>query len=178
MTKEMLYELIKNSFEDQLQREKRLNNHVTSYLTASSIVLISETTLFIQLQKSYLNISIAYWIGALAILILQLLVVAINYIVLFPGLRASTGCPNDIYKWFMDFSNDENELTDDSFSKMFSEFYNKKYEYARNDINKKYKRLKVLAVISFVLVLLFSKVTICCCIYSSLNVWNILFYEK
>lgn len=175
--------LVDYSVESQFKREDRLRGHVSSFFAASSIVLVAETTLFTVLSTRFLEVCTFMWYLSIALLILQILLIVICYIILFPSNRTTIGSPSELYEWYMknfkelelEQANSENpeennnakkDEKDDIAIKMLeaeTDMYKKIYDTVKKDVDSGYHKLRAIQIISIVLVAAYSHITLIMC---------------
>ena len=172
--KKNIEKLVDFSVESQFKREGRLRGHVSSFFAASSIVLVAETTLFTVLSVTFYDVCTFLWYVSIVLLVLQIMLIVICYIILFPSLRISIGSPNELFGWYKDNYKELESDYDDSedsekenieikMLKAESEMYEKLYESVKKDVDDGFVKLRVIQIISIVLVAAFSHITLIMC---------------
>lgn len=171
-----LEKLVDYSVESQFKRENRLRGHVSSFFAASSIVLVAETTLFSVLSFTYYEVCTFLWYVSIVLLVLQILLIVICYVLLFPGDRINIESPRKLYKWYEDnFKEleleqkdkeniDEKECAEMKMLKAETKAYGDIYDSVKRDIDSGYVKLRVMQIISIVLVAAFSHITVVMCL--------------
>ncbi len=170
MDKNLIFKIIDSSIDDQINRVKRFQQHFNAYLTASSIVLLAEVSLFTKYSDWYLFASKIVWMFSLLLLVFQFVTIALSYLLLITGRRANLDSPLKLLQWYKQCVEEEKKngkASDDAdVIEAIANANEKKYSLLQEDIKKYKRKFLILCWISISMVTLFALFTIICCFYS------------